>query len=454
MMAAPEMVGGTRDASDTRIMRARPGCSFPRVAPRDCAAWASWRARVARRLRRPGSRVKIEDGDRGARANKSVSVEALRPAGRLRRRRTRAAERVPSAAVARSAWRRDRHDRPDVPAGAVLRAGLSRGRQDAAADRSLSRAGRVARRDRRRDQGRSPQAGQALPPRRGRRDRDGSVPARPGGLSRPVRPAAAQGVGSGKHAPGPVRADQPASSRRATPPAPASRRPSREPSPAETAAAATADRVASAPDPRTRPRSSRAYTWSASEVPWWEEARAASKPPAEQAAGRAEQEAGTAGSAERPASRARRRAADEPRSSTSRISTSTTARAARRGRWPRAPISARARQDLPRRGSFRHAGHAGRHRGPGALAAAEAEARRRAAAAAACRGQHGRRLRHARSATAHTPGRTRARRTSSDARSAAPLADACGQRLAYALIAWLPDRGGYRRGCSSTDIGD
>src|SRR3954463_3582272 len=88
-----------------------------------------------------------------------------------------------------------------------------------------------------------------------------------------------------QHAPGPVRADRSAgtTTRRRRPATGTSKPPATEP--AETPPPPR-ERATPA-DARTQPRSSRAYTWSASEVPWWEEAgtRTEKRPPRRRATG-------------------------------------------------------------------------------------------------------------------------------------------------------------------------
>jgi len=180
-----------------------------------------------------------------------------------------------------------------------------------------------------------------------------------------------------KHAPGPVRADQPTTPprRRRPPPRPAtepteSARPQRPPSGGQ-----------SDTDPRTRPRSSRAYTWSASEVPWWEEARTGTD---KQKSGKQQKPKANANAKSNananaappppppPPGRAFNQQDFDVYNRSSGAAWSSAARAYFR----------KGEADLPRRGSFRQQGTgfvtAGRAR-----SAAEAEARRRAAEAAA-----------------------------------------------------------------------
>jgi hypothetical protein len=171
-----------------------------------------------------------------------------------------------------------------------------------------------------------------------------------------------------RHAPGPVRATGPAARAATSAPAataskPTSGRATRA-APRPRRAPPTADTAAGQPQPaQARPRSARSYTWSAAEVPWWEEGikrdpkRATQRKPAPRAAQ-------TEPEAERPVA-----APDfEVYNRSSGAAWSMAARAYFR----------KGDQDLPSRGVFRQQGGqpvtAGRAR-----AAAEAEARTRAA---------------------------------------------------------------------------
>jgi len=83
MMAAPEMVGGSRDSSDTQLMKARRGLIVIKGG-----AEALRGVGVLRGARGGGSApfgvaIKIEDGDPNARANRAVTVEALAQLGVL-----------------------------------------------------------------------------------------------------------------------------------------------------------------------------------------------------------------------------------------------------------------------------------------------------------------------------------------------------------------------------------
>jgi L-asparaginase II len=77
MKTAPDMVGGSRDASDTRIMRARPGYLVSKGGAEGLRGVGILAGARGSKSPAAGLAVKIEDGDRSARANMSVSVEAL-----------------------------------------------------------------------------------------------------------------------------------------------------------------------------------------------------------------------------------------------------------------------------------------------------------------------------------------------------------------------------------------
>ncbi len=233
-----------------------------------------------------------------------------------------------------------------------------------------------------------------------------------------------------KHAPGPVRADRPAASppRRRRPPAP---RPEAEPS--ETAPPPRQADAKRSADPRTQPRSARSYTWSASEVPWWEEARADkgqvnSKSGAKSGKKRSQGSGNAAKGAAPP---------DAAPSNDGPVFNQQDFDVYNRSSGAAWSMAARAyfrkgEADLPRRGSFRHQGTqvvtAGRAR-----AAAEAEARHRAAAAAAAMAD----VYATSQAVPHAPGPHEGT-THIVRRSLAVRWPSLGQRLIYALVAWLP----------------
>ncbi len=83
MMAAPEMVGGTREASDTQLMRTRSGalvCKGGAEGLRGIGLLPGARGAASPSV---GLAIKIEDGDGFGRANRAVSVESLAQLGAL-----------------------------------------------------------------------------------------------------------------------------------------------------------------------------------------------------------------------------------------------------------------------------------------------------------------------------------------------------------------------------------
>ena len=77
MVAAPEMVGGSRDAADTQLMRARPGALVCKGGAEGLRGMGILPGARGKDSGAAGVALKIEDGDRSARASKSVSIEAL-----------------------------------------------------------------------------------------------------------------------------------------------------------------------------------------------------------------------------------------------------------------------------------------------------------------------------------------------------------------------------------------
>ena len=245
-----------------------------------------------------------------------------------------------------------------------------------------------------------------------------------------------------KHEPGPVRATpqtplRPA--RRAPPkpkPAPAATEQTTRPPERETGATQ---------DPRRRPRSARTYTWSASEVPWWEEgAKSADKRPPSR---RRPREAERAENAEETPPREEPVFKQQPDFEVYNRSSGAAWSSAARAYFRKGDA------DLPRRGTFHLQGTqvvtAGRAR-----SVAQAEARRRAAATAAAASA-------ASSASAAESVRPQAApHVEQPIRQAAPRTtprpqtgrDAnvhivpsrpvpwptIGQRLLYSLIGWIP----------------
>jgi len=276
-----------------------------------------------------------------------------------------------------------------------------------------------------------------------------------------------------RHAPGPVRAGQPTGSRprparqprggvdQGAPPRPRSSRAPRPGREERDESGAAASGEAPPPGPG-RPRSSRAYTWSASEVPWWEEGarresrrRTARNEWSETADGEGRKAAG----GEPPETANGERPDMDVYNRSSGAAWSMAARAYFR----------RGDQELPRRGSFHHRGTqpltAARAR-----AAAEAEARRRPATQppdAAPRPRETRMPRHEKRAGG--PGRVApayAYAQEGVARDAFEVARAresfvrrlrgqswpsLSHRLLLALLAWLPVAGLLTYGASAAE---
>jgi L-asparaginase II len=77
MMAAPEMIGGSRDSVDTRVMRTRPGRLVAKGGAeglRGIGLLPGWSGSGSAAI---GVAIKIEDGDLAGRANRSVTIETL-----------------------------------------------------------------------------------------------------------------------------------------------------------------------------------------------------------------------------------------------------------------------------------------------------------------------------------------------------------------------------------------
>ena len=81
------MVGGTRGSSDTSLMRARPGLIVAKGGAEGLRGIGLLPGARGKGSGAAGVAIKIEDGDYASRAKRSVSVEALEPAGRARRGR-------------------------------------------------------------------------------------------------------------------------------------------------------------------------------------------------------------------------------------------------------------------------------------------------------------------------------------------------------------------------------
>jgi L-asparaginase II len=77
MLAAPEMVAGSRDGTDTRLMRARPGTLVIKGGAEGLRGVGILPGARGAKSIAAGLAVKIEDGDLNGRSNRSVTVEAL-----------------------------------------------------------------------------------------------------------------------------------------------------------------------------------------------------------------------------------------------------------------------------------------------------------------------------------------------------------------------------------------
>jgi L-asparaginase II len=83
MVGAPEMVGGSRDASDTLLMKARPGRLVSKGGAEALRGIGVLPGGRGDRRPAAGVAIKIEDGDGTGRARRAVSVEALAQLGVL-----------------------------------------------------------------------------------------------------------------------------------------------------------------------------------------------------------------------------------------------------------------------------------------------------------------------------------------------------------------------------------
>jgi L-asparaginase II len=77
MLAAPEMVGGSRDSSDTRLMRIRPGVLVAKGGAEGLRGIGLAKGARGEGAAAAGVAISIEDGDGHGRANRAVTVEAL-----------------------------------------------------------------------------------------------------------------------------------------------------------------------------------------------------------------------------------------------------------------------------------------------------------------------------------------------------------------------------------------
>lgn len=83
MIGAPEMVGGTHESTDTKLMRSLPGLLVCKGGAEGLRGIGLLPAARGATSAAAGVAIKIEDGDGDSRANKSVSVEALAQLGVL-----------------------------------------------------------------------------------------------------------------------------------------------------------------------------------------------------------------------------------------------------------------------------------------------------------------------------------------------------------------------------------
>jgi L-asparaginase II len=81
MLAAPAMVGGTRDASDTLLMKARPGQLVAKGGAEALRGIGLLAGARGKGKPAAGMAIKIEDGDGRGRASGAVTVEALAQLG-------------------------------------------------------------------------------------------------------------------------------------------------------------------------------------------------------------------------------------------------------------------------------------------------------------------------------------------------------------------------------------
>jgi L-asparaginase II len=83
MMAAPEMVGGSRDSSDTQLMKARRGAMVMKGGAESLRGIGLLPSARGHNSTPAGVALKIDDGDPNGRANRAVTVEALAQLGVL-----------------------------------------------------------------------------------------------------------------------------------------------------------------------------------------------------------------------------------------------------------------------------------------------------------------------------------------------------------------------------------
>lgn len=83
LLAAPEMIGGTRDELDTALMKAVPGALVSKGGAEALRGLAIL-SRARGSASAAGMAITIEDGDPSGRAGRAVAIEALRQVGVLR----------------------------------------------------------------------------------------------------------------------------------------------------------------------------------------------------------------------------------------------------------------------------------------------------------------------------------------------------------------------------------
>ena len=83
MIGAPEMVGGSREASDTMLMRTRPGGLVSKTGWEGLRGVGLMEGARGANAGACGMAVKIEDGDASGRASRAATVEALAQLGAL-----------------------------------------------------------------------------------------------------------------------------------------------------------------------------------------------------------------------------------------------------------------------------------------------------------------------------------------------------------------------------------
>jgi len=267
-----------------------------------------------------------------------------------------------------------------------------------------------------------------------------------------------------RHAPGPMRADRPSptqpAARQRTPRRPA--RPARQPEgPSNDAGQPAAPPPADAPEQANRrPRSSRAYTWSAADVPWWEEGTSDSRrQPGGKRPARPGAQPGT--SPPQPPESPSGAAAETPNAFDvyNRSSGAAWSMAAR-------AYFRRGDQELPRRGTFQYQGTQVLT-GARARTHAETEGRRREAeqtrrppqaASAAATGQGA--FTSASAGISRDAHRIHQVRQAWRRRTNAASWPSLRERLLYALLAWVPFAlligygGALASGCDGTRPGD